>query len=131
MSEVSVDEVETCLFVYGTLAPGQSNAHILAPLNGSWEPATVRGYLFPEGCEGSFGYPALVLAAADDRGAGPAPGQLFRATGLPAFWAELDAFEGSAYCRVITEVTTASGATVNAYTYELNRAAANPFPVSG
>jgi len=31
------------LFVYGTLAPNQPNARILAPLAGNWQPATVIG----------------------------------------------------------------------------------------
>lgn len=34
------------LFVYGTLAPNQPNAHILAPINGIWQPATIHGKLY-------------------------------------------------------------------------------------
>ena len=37
------------LFVYGTLAPGRSNADVLADVPGVWEPATVTGTLLPEG----------------------------------------------------------------------------------
>ena len=37
------------LFVYGTLAPGRPNAHILAPLGGNWQPATVTGHLKQQG----------------------------------------------------------------------------------
>jgi gamma-glutamylcyclotransferase (GGCT)/AIG2-like uncharacterized protein YtfP len=29
------------LFVYGTLAPGRPNEHVLADLGGTWEPAYV------------------------------------------------------------------------------------------
>ena len=31
------------LFVYGTLAPGRANGHVLADVPGTWELATVRG----------------------------------------------------------------------------------------
>lgn len=37
------------LFVYGTLAPGRPNAHVLAEVPGEWEPATVQGTLLQEG----------------------------------------------------------------------------------
>ena len=50
------------LFVYGTLAPGRSNAHVLATVPGTWEPATVRGTLFPEGWGAALGYPGIVLS---------------------------------------------------------------------
>lgn len=29
------------LFVYGTLAPGRPNAHVLAEVPGTWRPATI------------------------------------------------------------------------------------------
>lgn len=37
------------LFVYGTLAPGRPNEHVLANLPGEWEPATVNGRLLQAG----------------------------------------------------------------------------------
>ena len=37
------------LFVYGTLAPGRPNEHILADVAGEWEPASVTGRLLEEG----------------------------------------------------------------------------------
>ena len=51
------------LFVYGTLAPGQPNEHVLAPLAGAWQPATVKGRLMPQGWGVALGFPALVPAA--------------------------------------------------------------------
>ena len=48
------------LFVYGTLAPGEMNEHVLAPLSGSWVPARVYGTLHAEGW-GHTGFPALRL----------------------------------------------------------------------
>jgi gamma-glutamylcyclotransferase (GGCT)/AIG2-like uncharacterized protein YtfP len=41
--------VEERLFVYGTLAPGRPNEHMLAEVDGEWETATVRGRLVQEG----------------------------------------------------------------------------------
>ena len=35
------------LAVYGTLAPGQPNHHIVAPLGGEWGPGLVEGDLHP------------------------------------------------------------------------------------
>ncbi|MFG1925077.1 hypothetical protein [Cryptosporangium sp. NPDC048952] len=37
------------LFVYGTVAPGEPNAHVLADVPGTWEPGSVRGHLLPDG----------------------------------------------------------------------------------
>lgn len=37
------------LFVYGSLAPGRPNEHILAAIPGTWEPASVSGRLREEG----------------------------------------------------------------------------------
>ena len=37
------------LFVYGTLAPGEVNEHVLATLDGNWVPARVFGTLHAEG----------------------------------------------------------------------------------
>ena len=119
------------IFVYGTLAPGRSNEHILAGLAGDWQPATTFGLLLPDGCDMSEGFPALILSAGtpdtsetpdtpDTSGADAVEGLLFTSAELPAFWPELDAFEGAAYRRVVATVTTAAGERLKAYTYELN-----------
>lgn len=112
----------SCLFVYGTLAPGRSNEHVLAPLEGTWEPATVRGTLFPEGWGASEGYPALVPS--DD---GPeVPGLVFSSPALEEHWARIDAFEGEGYDRVSIQATLATGATVEAFVYALRGAPSVP-----
>ena len=49
------------LFVYGTLAPGRPNEHVLTALGGTWQPATVKGHLKPQGWGAEMGYPGLVL----------------------------------------------------------------------
>ena len=50
------------LFVYGTLAPGRPNEHVLASVDGEWESATVRGTLVEEGWGAGLGFPAITLA---------------------------------------------------------------------
>jgi gamma-glutamylcyclotransferase (GGCT)/AIG2-like uncharacterized protein YtfP len=49
------------LFVYGTLAPGRANAHVLADVPGDWAPAIVTGTLVQQGWCTSLGYPGIVL----------------------------------------------------------------------
>ncbi len=104
--------VEHRLAVYGSLAPGEANTHILEPLAGSWSPGTVRGTLHDAGWAAAIGYRAIRL----DPQAPEIPVKLFTSSGLPGFWAELDAFEGETYERVITPVA-ARGEVVDAYIY--------------
>jgi gamma-glutamylcyclotransferase (GGCT)/AIG2-like uncharacterized protein YtfP len=105
------------LFVYGTLAPGRPNAHVMDGIVGTWEPAAARGTLLPEGWGAAAGYPAIVLE--DD---GPqVEGFLFSSDELPRHWERLDEFEGAGYDRVLTTVTLTGGAEVRAYTYALRR----------
>ncbi|HVR97564.1 MAG TPA: gamma-glutamylcyclotransferase family protein [Thermoanaerobaculia bacterium] len=103
------------LFVYGTLAPGRSNEHVLADVPGEWEPATVTGTLLPEGWGASVGYPGIVL---DEHG-GEIQGLLFSSESLEEYWARLDAFEGEGYERVLTTVKLEDGTAVDAYIYRL------------
>ena len=49
------------LFVYGTLAPGRPNAHVLADVPGTWESATVRGTLVQDGWGAAAGYPGILF----------------------------------------------------------------------
>jgi gamma-glutamylcyclotransferase (GGCT)/AIG2-like uncharacterized protein YtfP len=104
------------LFVYGTLAPGRPNEHVLAELRGTWAPATVRGTLHPEGWGAALGYPGIVL----DETGGDVRGFLFSSEDLGAHWARLDAFEGEGYVRVLTAATHEDGTTIEAHIYELS-----------
>jgi len=103
------------LFVYGTLAPGRPNAHVLGDVPGTWEPATVRGRLVQEGWGAEAGYPGIVLSEdADD-----VQGFIFTSADLSAQWGRLDAFEGEGYARVPVRATLANGTTVHACIYAL------------
>ena len=103
------------LFVYGTLAPGRPNEHMLARVPGEWEPATVNGTLLPQGWGAALGYPAIVL----DEHAGAVEGLLFSSASLSEHWSRLDEFEGEGYERVLTTATRRDGTAVNAYIYKL------------
>ncbi|MFO1113155.1 MAG: gamma-glutamylcyclotransferase [Rhodospirillales bacterium] len=96
---------ETRLAVYGTLAPGRANHQQLAGLSGQWRKGTVRGRLCDAGWGAPLGYPGLILDPS-----GPAVEvQLFESADLPDHWSRLDAFEGTGYRRVVTQVRTADG----------------------
>ena len=104
------------LFVYGTLAPGQPNEHILAPLGGTWQPATVKGHLKLEGWGATMGFPGLVL----DPGGQAVKGLVFTSEKLERFWAVLDEFEGDQYARVPVEAALPDGGSIEAYIYVLS-----------
>ena len=53
------------LFVYGTFAPGQVNAHVLAPLSGAWTEAQISGSLNDAGCGAAHGYQGARLVDND------------------------------------------------------------------
>ncbi len=106
------------LFVYGTLAPGRPNEHILADVPGSWEPARVTGTLREEGWGAAMGFPGLDLNEHGET----IEGYVFTSTELAEHWARLDAFEGDAYARVPATVRLAGGQTVKAYVYVLRTA---------
>jgi len=115
------------LFVYGTLAPGRPNAHVLANVPGEWEPATVTGRLFQEGWGAAAGYPGIVL----DRQAEAVEGFLFSSQHLPEHWARLDAFEGEGYKRVLITAKRKDGTAVDAYIYQLSQSGLPPGAVGG
>jgi gamma-glutamylcyclotransferase (GGCT)/AIG2-like uncharacterized protein YtfP len=102
---------ETCftaehrLATYGTLAPGRRNHHHLVALDGRWMRGHVRGTLVDAGWGADLGFPALVLDASGDE----VVVDVFESADLPLHWARLDAFEGSAYRRVVTAVSTPNG----------------------
>jgi gamma-glutamylcyclotransferase (GGCT)/AIG2-like uncharacterized protein YtfP len=115
------------LFVYGTLAPGRPNTHLLANVPGEWEPATVTGRLFQEGWGAAAGYPGIIL---DEQGEA-VEGFLFSSQHLSGHWARLDAFEGVGYERVLTTATRKDGTAVDAYVYTLSPSGLPPGTAGG
>jgi gamma-glutamylcyclotransferase (GGCT)/AIG2-like uncharacterized protein YtfP len=90
------DDPNLRLATYGTLAPGRSNAHMLAKIEGQWSVGTVRGHLVEKGWGAALGFPGIILDAA-----GPeVQVHVFASQDMPNHWARLDAFEGDGYRRV-------------------------------
>lgn len=107
------------LFVYGTLAPGRANAHLLAEVAGTWQGATVRGTLIPDGWGAALGFPALVPDARGDE----VRGWMLESDALGRHWTRLDAFEGEGYRRVLVPVVLDDGREVDAWLYASSGAA--------
>jgi len=88
------------LAVYGSLAPGKKNQHVLAKYGGSWTSGRVRGDVINAGWGAAHGYPGLV-----PRADGPwVPVHVLESPALPSGWHELDDFEGSEYRRILLPV---------------------------
>ncbi len=102
------------LFVYGTLQPGHSNAHILESIGGEWLPGFVTGTFYSKGWGAAADFPGIVLHEDGERVAG----WLFLSGTLSAHWPMLDEFE-EGYDRVTVRVTTSEGKTVSAWIYQL------------
>ena len=103
------------LFIYGTLAPGQENAHIMDGMNGTWKKASVHGHRAQSGWGVHKGHPGLIPDSS-----GPAvQGLVFISDDLTAHWARLDAFEGEDYKRVGILATLSNGGTIKAQIYSV------------
>jgi gamma-glutamylcyclotransferase (GGCT)/AIG2-like uncharacterized protein YtfP len=98
--------VSRTLAVYGTLAPGRPNHHVVAPLAGEWSEGVIEGDLAPDGWGATLGYPAFRPRA----GGGPVPVHVLISRALPAAWPELDRFEGPGYRRILVPVFRAGPA---------------------
>jgi len=82
------------LAVYGTLAPGESNHHLVAMCAGTWTRGTVPGR------RGVRQFPVFTY----DPEAPSVAVQLLASADLPAHWPRLDAFEGPDYPRILVPV---------------------------
>ncbi len=105
-TEILDDAIETIfgasrrLAVYGSLAPGESNHHVLTNLTGEWFDGVVRGHLMDSGWGSDLGYPALRWDPNGDE----VPAKLLVSADLPGHWERLDAFEGDHYRRDLVTV---------------------------
>ncbi len=95
--------------------PERRNEHLLDAIGGSWEAASVFGNLREEGWGAEMGYPGIEL----DENGEEVEGFLFTSENLSGHWANLDAFEGVAYHRVLAKVKLKEGCKVDAYIYVL------------
>ena len=104
------------LFVYGSLAPGRPNAHVLAGIRGTWQPATVKGTLHHDGWGAAIGFPGIVL---EEEVGTEVRGLVFSSDELSDHWTRLDEFEGEGYERLPAQATLDDGTVVRAYLYAL------------
>jgi gamma-glutamylcyclotransferase (GGCT)/AIG2-like uncharacterized protein YtfP len=88
------------LAVYGTLAPGQPNHHVVAPLGGEWTDGLIEGDLLPMGSGAALGYPGFRPRVGGDAVAV----QVLTAPLLAIAWPDLDRFEGPGYERILVPV---------------------------
>ncbi len=88
------------LAVYGTLAPGQPNHHVLAPLGGEWTDGLIEGDLIPLGWGAALGYPGFRPRAGGDAVAV----KVLTAPSLATAWPDLDRFEGPGYRRILVPI---------------------------
>ena len=82
----------TRLVVYGSLAPGEANHHVLSDIRGQWVRCFVTGTI-----RIVDGYRALTW----DPDGPSFQALLFVSAELPEHWATIDAFEGEGYRRIV------------------------------
>ena len=104
------------LFVYGTLAPGQVNAHVLAPPSGAWTETQISGSLHDAGWGAAHGCLGARLfdndiekITPDSHPTSVIKGVLFESANLADFWQKLDDFEGTEYQAEITTAHLVTG----------------------
>jgi gamma-glutamylcyclotransferase (GGCT)/AIG2-like uncharacterized protein YtfP len=85
------------LAVYGSLAPGKKNHHVIAGIHGSWRKAVLRGSLHNEGWGAGEGFPGFFWDGTNT----PVAAQVFSSRELPHYWPRLDEFEGAEYRRIL------------------------------
>ena len=86
--------------VYGTLAPGAPNHHVLENLTGEWRDGWVHGDLRQEGWGTQQGYPAIRWNPRSEQ----VPVKLLVSELLEHHWQRLDEFEGHGYQRILVPV---------------------------
>jgi gamma-glutamylcyclotransferase (GGCT)/AIG2-like uncharacterized protein YtfP len=88
------------LAVYGTLAPGRPNHHVVAHLEGEWTEGLIEGELLPVGWGADLGYPGFRPRVGGDA----VEVWVLTAPLLASAWPDLDRFEGEGYRRILVPV---------------------------
>ena len=103
------------LATYGTLTPGEVNAHQLEDIDGQWTTGTIRATLVEEGWGAQHGCPGCILDPSGDK----IDVFIFESPHLPDHWDRLDSFEGDEYQRSVTIAETKTGS-LEVSIYQLN-----------
>ena len=104
------------LAVYGSLAPGKKNHHMMAGMEGTWRKAVLRGSLLDRGWGAGQGFPGFVWDGTDSAVAA----QVFTSNDLSQQWQRLDQFEGQEYRRVLVPVEVEEDGIEVCNVYQLN-----------
>lgn len=105
----------TRLAVYGSLAPGKSNHHVIGNLAGGWLEGYITGKFYDRGWGSNEGYPGIIWIPGEAR----VNVQLFVSDQLPDHWPRLDQFEGAEYQRSLVPVFDDHGLLSVANIYEI------------
>ncbi len=100
--------------MYGTLAPGAPNHHVLESLSGEWREGFVHGDLHQKGWGAQHGYPAIRW----NPRSGQIPVKLLVSEDLEHHWERLDELEGPGYQRILVPVYTGDEVLAVANIYE-------------
>ena len=103
------------LFVYGTLAPGRTNHHVIEHIKGEWSAGQVKGKLVQAGWGAEHGCPGMVVSTDGDY----IDGHILSSDTLVQNWPMLDEFEGSEYQRTKTSARVQQGSLVEVWVYAL------------
>jgi gamma-glutamylcyclotransferase (GGCT)/AIG2-like uncharacterized protein YtfP len=107
---------DCCLAVYGSLAPGKLNHHIVAPAGGQWTTGLVTGAFSENGWGATHGFPGLRWSPTGS----DVHVSLLTSDDLPSHWAALDHFEGDDYMRILVPVRADDASLISvANLYEL------------
>jgi gamma-glutamylcyclotransferase (GGCT)/AIG2-like uncharacterized protein YtfP len=101
--DLLLDSPERKLIVYGTLAPGEPNHHIISDLEGEWDTCIAEGDLID--------FNGLMLFRWKPSGK-RLEMKLFISPDLPKQWAKIDKFEGFYYKRRLIAAETDRGVSV-------------------
>ena len=109
---------EKILIIYGTLAPGRQNHHIIEHVKGVWKEGIIRGKLESSGWGAHLGYKAFRHGESELQEIIKA--FVFFSDELLDNWKMRDEFEGDEYKRILAKYELDNGETGVGYIYALN-----------
>ena len=113
-------ERTTALIIYGSLAPGEANHHIISHINGIWLKGFIEGKIIDNGWSTRTGYPEFQRHQDGDQATVEV--LVFMSEDLDQHWDHLDEFEGTeAYQRSTISCELEGGQKVEAFIYEATR----------
>lgn len=117
-NKVSIGK-ESVLIIYGSLAPGEKNHHIISHIPGEWHRATIKGKIKDNGwSDNRSAYPEFNRVK-DESEAETIHVQAFISKELHQYWTDIDEFEGTElYGRKPIDCVLENGQKTTAFIYE-------------